>query len=109
MNTRDMSFWLSCLGGLLTQFKSSPKENNQLAMTHAMHEYQAAITNGLLRPKMTTGEPWRRAANLSDWYRLQLDDALICFQINPTDERFKAIEALMKEYRDAVFTGKVKP
>jgi hypothetical protein len=109
MNTQDISFWMSLLGELMSRFQAEPSDGHRLHLTHTLREYRSAVLQGLLLPpKVSIEDPWRRAQTMSEWYRLQLDDALMMFRINPSEERMEALEQRMGDYQEAVKMGKIK-
>lgn len=109
MTTKDVSFWVSLLGELMSRFQAEPSDGHRQHLTHTMTEYRSAVIGGLAPLRMKADEPWRRARTLSDWYRLQLDDALAMFRINPSEDRMEVLEQRLDDYRAAVKMGRIKP
>jgi hypothetical protein len=108
MTNKEFSFWITRLVQLLGEVQCHPDETSQLNLTNTMREYQNEVRQGLLCARLQLGEPWRRAATMTEWFQLQLDYAMTQFKNEPSEDRYTALENTLKEYRDAAFTGKIK-
>lgn len=65
--------------------------------------------HGLVIPR-TIPPPVRNSRNLSDWYRLQLDEAIAMFRISPErEDRYQALLECSQSYLNEVTMGRVKP
>jgi hypothetical protein len=100
--------WIASLGNRLSAFKADPTEQNRLSLTQTMNGYREAILAGLPRPIVAPIE-WKTAKTFSEWFRIQLDDALATFITNPCrEDRFQALTKRLDDYREAVTMKRVK-
>lgn len=99
--------WIRMLGSAMWLFQCQPTEQHRAVLMAIIRDYQLAAAQGLPVCR-SVPPPLEPAANLSDYYRRELNEALIQFKVNPEDG-YEVLDKLMDGYIEAVQQGRIKP
>lgn len=100
-------YWIRTLGSAMWSFQCQPTEQHRAALLATLKDYQIAASQGVSLGRAVP-PPLEPAGNLSDYYRRELNEALIQFKIKP-EGGIEMLDKLMTGYINAVQQGKIKP
>ncbi|ADL55807.1 hypothetical protein [Gallionella capsiferriformans] len=95
------------LNSAMQTFQYQPTEQHRAALTATMKNYREAVSRGLAISRAIP-PPLEPADNLSDYYRRELNEAMIQFKALPEDG-WEALDRLTTGYIKAVQQGKIRP
>ncbi|MDP1872071.1 MAG: hypothetical protein Q8K61_10660 [Gallionella sp.] len=103
----NLYYWVRTIGAAMSAFQWQPSEPHKAELLAILKEYQGAVSQGLPIGRGLPA-PLEPADNLSDYYRRELNEALIQFKVRPEDG-WEVLDRLATGYINAVQQGKIKP